>query len=83
MATNKDIEFLEDLYKQTDKKLDTLSQKVEENHKDLMEKFYELSNTLVSHQERFAVLKWALNGSGLMGFILSIVALCKEFPNNH
>lgn len=79
MPQQSDHSFFEDLYKRTEDKLDSLSSKVDENHKELTKSIHELDLKVLSQHERLSFAKWALNTSGPIGFFLAIVALCKDF----
>lgn len=73
--------LLEELYRRVDDKLDDLSTEVKNNHKEITDKLQHLELQVSSHQEKIGLAKWVFNGSGLLGFVLAIVALCKDFLN--
>lgn len=76
MATNRsEYEFLETLFKDSERKIDTLSEKMERNHRELVEQLHEVELKVESHVRAFSIMKWAASTGGLLG----IISVCKDW----
>lgn len=80
MALNNSNEkLLQELYLQTLEQIKDLGAEVKKNHLEVVNKIHDLEMLTQAQQERMGFIKWMFNGSGMLGLILAIIALCKEF----